>query len=177
MSQNIQLQKIMVNLMVIEVGGDDRGMDIIGRMLHRRKGIDLLAVGQHHDTARMLSCGAPYPDTALHQSVNLRIPLGNAPLLVIFLHHAEGGFVRQRADGAGLEGIAVAEDHTRVGVRLRLVFAGEVQIDIRLLVAVEAQEGFKGNIKAPAVEFRAALRALLRRHVAARHTGILLHLR
>ena len=73
--------------------------------------------------------------------------------------------------------MAVAEDDTGVGMGLRLVFTGEVQIDIRLLVTVEAEEGFERDIEAHTVELRTALRALLRRHVAARHTGILLDLR
>ena len=52
-----------------------------------------------------------------------------------------------------------------MSVRPRLIFAGEVQIDIRHLAAAEAQEGFKRDIKAVLYVLCAAHRALLIRHI------------
>ena len=176
-SEDVELQQVMVDLMVIEVGGDDRAGNIIGRMLYRGEGVDLLAMRQHDDTARVLARGPAYADAALYETVDLRTSLIDALLLVILLHHTEGRLVREGTDGTRLEGVAVAEDDTGVGMGLRLVFTGEVQVDIRLLITVEAEEGLERNIEAHTVQLRAALRALLRRHVAARHTGVLLHLR
>ena len=39
-SQNIQLQQVVVNGMVIKMGGHNIRRHIVGRMLHRGKGMD-----------------------------------------------------------------------------------------------------------------------------------------
>ena len=44
-SENIQLQQVVVDGVVIKMGRDDVRGHIVGRMLHRRKGMDLLARG------------------------------------------------------------------------------------------------------------------------------------
>ena len=51
----------------------------------------------------------------------------------------------------------------------RLVFSGEVQVDIRFLVAFEAEEDFEGDVMAFFDEFFATLRAFFIRKVDA-HT-------
>ena len=73
--------------------------------------------------------------------------------------------------------MSLSEDLSGIGMRLRLVLPGEVQIDIRLLVSVKAEEGLKGDVEAPAVQLRAAVRALFLWHVTARHSGEGLYLR
>ncbi len=52
----------------------------------------------------------------------------------------------EAGDGARPEHVALAEEDLGVGVGDGLIFAGEVQVDIRHLVAVEAQEHLKGDI-------------------------------
>ena len=54
-----------------------------------------------------------------------------------------------------------AKDNLRVIVRLTLVLAGEVQVDIRLLISLKAQEGLKRDIKALLRHHGTALRAAL----------------
>ena len=108
------------------MGGNSGGGHIVGRMLHRRKGVDLLPQRQHDDASRMLSRSAPHSHAALDDAVDLTVSLAAAPLLVVFLHIAEGRLVRQGADGPRPEGLALAKDDLRVVVGLALVLSGEV---------------------------------------------------
>ncbi len=68
--------------------------------------------------------------------------------------------------------MVVAEDLARVPVDARLIFAGEVQVDIRHLVALEAEEGLERNVEALLGERLAAFRADFIRQVHA--TGVIL---
>ena len=61
-----------------------------------------------------------------------------------------------------------AEELLRVSVRLSLIFAGEVKVDIGSLVTVEPKEGFKRYFVAVSYHFRAAMRTFFRRHIKAR---------
>ena len=53
-------------------------------------------------------------------------------------------------------------------MRFALIFAGEVEVNIGRFVAVEAEEGFKRNFMPVANHIRAAVRAILFRHIKAR---------
>ena len=63
------------------------------------------------------------------------------------LHITIRRLIRQSTDGTCTEGLPGAEDNLRIFVRLGLILSGEIQINIRLLISLKAQEGFKGNIK------------------------------
>ena len=58
-----------------------------------------------------------------------------------------------------------SEEYAYVCVCSRLVFAGEVKIDIRLLVSLESEERFERNILSVRDQFLAALRTVLRRKI------------
>ena len=88
------------------------------------------------------------------------------PLKVV-LDIAISCFVCHCRDGTGLIGLSVAENDFRIFVGLTLVFTGEVQVDIRLLVTLEAQEGLEGDVKAVLLEFSAASGAHFTGHVDA----------
>ncbi len=89
-------------------------------------------------------------------------------LLEILLDIAVRGLLRKRSDRAGAEHVVRAEEHFGILVRLRLVFAREVQVDIgRFFISRETQEGLEGDIEAVAAHARAACRAVLFRHVGA----------
>ena len=148
MSQYVQLQQVGVDGVVIKMGGDNIRIVVVGGMLHRSEGVDILPEGQHDDASRVLARGPADAGAAQDNAVDLAVPLVKAPLFIIFLHVAEGGLVRQGADGSGSEGLSGAEDHLRIFVGLALVLSGKVQVNIRLLVALKAQEGLKGNVKA-----------------------------
>ena len=136
--QNIQLQQVVVDGMVVKVGGDGFGGHVVGRMLDRRKGLDHLAQGKNNDSARMLSRGPADADAALDDPVDLAVPLRLAMLLKIIFHIAVSRFIRQGADGPCPEGLSLSEDHLRIIVGAALIFSGKVQVDIRLLIAFKS---------------------------------------
>ena len=114
MSQNIKLQKVMVYGVIVKMGGNNIRRHIICRMLHRRKGMNLLSVRQHHNTAGMLPRRTPHPDTALNYPVNFTVALMAPMLFKIIFHIAEGRLISQGSDGPGPEGLSGAEYHFRV---------------------------------------------------------------
>ena len=123
----------------------------------------------------MLSRGSSHPDTALDDTVNLTVPFMYAVFLIVILHIAVSRLIRQCTDGSRAEGLAFSEDNLRIVMSLTLVLAGEVQVDIRLLVSLESQECLKGDVEAILCERMAADRTLLILHITSGHTGILLH--
>jgi len=115
----------------------------------------------------VLAGGAADAHAALGQAVFLRPAGHDAVLLQILLHEAVGRLFRQSTDGACPEHLGLTEHLNGVAVGPGLVFAGEVQVDIRHLAAAEAQEGLKGNVKSVLHVFGAADGAHLVRHIRA----------
>ena len=153
------------------MGGDGVGIGVICGVLHRAEVVDLILRRDDHQTTWMLARGTAHADTACRQAVFLRLRHHPAPLLQILLGIAIGGLFRHACNGAGAKHMAVAKHLNTVVVRSGLVLAGEVQIDIRHLVAAEAQEGFEGDVEALLGQGRAALGAdRIRQIRAAGHT-------
>ena len=147
-SQNVKLQQVMVNGMIVKVSGNGIRGHIVGGMLYRRKRIDILPQGQHYDTAGVLSGTAPYSHTSRHDAVNLAVSLVFSPFFKVVLHISECRLIRQRRYGSRAEGLSRAKDNLRIFMSLGLILSGEVQVDIRLLVSLEAKEGLEGDVKA-----------------------------
>ena len=145
---------------------------IVCRMLHRRKGVDRLPDGQHDDSARMLAGGPPDARASRDDPVDLAVPLTAAPFLIVSFYIAERCLVRQRSDGSRPVGLSGAEDYFRIFMRLGLIVAGKIQVDIRLFIALEPQERLKGNVKSLFLQPSAAFGSGPVRHVAARHTRV-----
>ena len=158
----------MIDRVILEVRRDNRRIHIVRRVLQGREGVNRLALRQYDNAARVLSRGAPHADTALHETVDLALSLSGSVLLEVVFHIAEGCLFCQGSHGAGAERLPFSEDDLRVGMRRALVLTGEVQVNIRLLVALKAEEGLKGNVKAVFSHLCAAVRADLIRHVTAR---------
>ncbi len=157
------------------MGGDDIRRHIVCGMLYRGKRVDVLPHWQHHNAARMLPGTPADAGASRHNAVDLAHPLMPAALFVIVFHVAEGSLVRQRADGARPVRLPAAKNHFRIFMRLTLVLSRKVQVDIRLLVALEAEERLKGNIEPFLVKRRSAHRAVLVRHVAPRAAAVGFH--
>ena len=119
MAENIQLQQVMVNLVIIEMRGDR--LIVCRRMLHRREGIDVLAVGKHDNAARMLTGRLPDVRHTDGKTLNLRTSPVLILLLEILLHIAVSSFGSKACHGSRTEGLSRAEDHLRVFVRLGLI--------------------------------------------------------
>ena len=69
-------------------------------------------------------------------------------LLIVLFNIAKRRFIRNRADGTRAEGMPRPENHLRVLMRLALVLAGEIQVDIRFLVPGKDIPGATGQVRA-----------------------------
>ena len=116
----------------------------------------------------MLPRRALYADKPLCKAVLLDLGDGDAALLEVFFHITVGGFFRQRAYRSGAENMIRAEKLLGVLVRLSLILAGEVKVNIRgLFVSRVAEEGLKRDIEAILPHQGAAVGTVFRRHVRA----------
>ena len=166
-SQNVELQQVVVNGMIVKMRCDNRRCHIVGRVLHRRKRIDLLSERKNHDAAGVLTGRSPHTDAPSGKPLDFTLSLADASVLTVAKRIAVGCLVGDRRNGARLEGLLMAENNLRIGMRLGLVLSREVQVDIRLLVSLEAKEGLKRNVKAGTGQRLPAVRAVLLRHIHA----------
>ena len=166
----------MIDGMIVKMRGHDICGHIIRRMLYRGKGIDILSQRQYNNAARVLSRAAPDAGAAHNDPVDLTVPFPCTPLFIIPLHISICRLVRQRADGACPIGLACPEDYLRVLMGFALILSGEIQIDIRLLISLKAQECLKGNVETVLFQRFPAYRTQFIRHIAARPARILFHL-
>ena len=111
-------------------------------------------------------------DASGRNSLDLAATLDLSLLLVILHDKAIGRLIRQTGDGSCAESIALAKEYFCVGMCMALVLAGEVQVNIRLLIALEAKERLERDIKSVFLHLRSALRAVLVRHITSGTTGI-----
>ena len=160
-SQLVQLAHVVVDGVEVKVGGDVVVFLVVGGVLHRAEVVDLHAPGDDNHAAGVLARGALDARTAQSQALLLRLVQGDALCLGILAHVANGGLVRHGGDGASLEHVVPAKEHLCVAVGAGLVLAGEVQVDVGDLVAVEAQEGLEGDGVAVPVHGGAADGAVL----------------
>ena len=166
-SQHIQLQDVGLHGVIFKMGGDGIGIIGVRRVLHRAEVLHILIVRDHHQAAGVLAGGAADANAAQGQAVFLRPAGHDAVLLQILLHEAVGGLFRQRTDGTRPEHLRLAEHFDGVTVSPGLIFAGEVQVDIRHLAAAEAQKGLKGDVEAVLDVLRTADGTDLVRHIRA----------
>ena len=166
-SQHIQLQDVGLHGVVFKMGGDGVGIVGVRRVLHRAEILHILVVRDHHQAAGVLARGTADAHAAQGQAVFLRPAGHDAVLLQILLHEAVGGLFRQRTDGTRPEHLRLAEHFDGVTVSPGLIFAGEVQVDIRHLAAAEAQKGLKGDVEAVLDVLRTADGTDLVRHIRA----------
>ena len=106
----------------------------------------LVGVRHDHHAAGVLTGGALDAGAAQRQAVFLGVIDGALPLVQIFFNVAVGRFILNTGHRTGLEHVGLAEQFLCVAVHIRLVLAGEVQVDIRFLITVEAEEGLEGDV-------------------------------
>ena len=153
--------------MVIEVRNLVLRVLPVGGILHGAEVRYQFALGKNDHAARMLTGGPLHAhqleyDVFLHGGGHLR-----AGVVKVFHDEAVGCLALESSDCAGAVNVLDAEKPFRVAVGLGLVFAGEVKVDIRSLVALVAHEGLEGNVKAEALHRFAANGTLPRRQVDA----------
>ena len=175
MAQHVQLEDVGLHAVVFKMGGD--GVRVVGvrRVLDGAEILHILVVRHHHQSSGVLARGAAHAHTPQGQPLFLSAAHLQPVLLQILENEAEGGLVRQGADGAGPEHLGLAEHLDGVAVGPGLVLAGEVQVDVRNLAAAEAQKGLKGDVKAVLHIGGAADGAHLVRHVGPAAVGPVQH--
>ena len=72
-AQHVQLEKVVLHLVIVEVGGDDVGVRVVGRMLDGTEIVDLPVLGDDHHAAGVLAGGPADPGAAQGQTVFLRL--------------------------------------------------------------------------------------------------------
>ena len=133
--------------------------------MNRRELIDFLVPRHDHDPARVLTGRPRHTGDAGDEPVHFRPADHLAPFLEVIFDVAKGGLVRQSCDGPGAIDLALPENYFGVLVGFALVIAGEIQVDIRFLITLKAQEGFERNIEAVFGHRRAAFRTVFVRQV------------
>ena len=147
--------------------GDRVAVGVVRRVLYGAEILDIHVVRHDDESAGMLASRASHADAARRQAVDLGIARGDTVFLDVFFDEAVGSFFRERTDRARAEHLGLSEHLDRVRVCARLIFAREVQVDIRHLAAAVAKEGLKRNIEAVLDVFRAADGAHLVGHIRA----------
>ena len=137
-SQLVQLEEGIVEVLEGEVGGDDIRVGIVSGVLDGAEIVDLQMLGDNHDTAGVLARGALDTHAMGGQAVDLGAV--DADLLVLQVLHdeTEGSLLRHAADGARAEDVLRAEQLLGVLMNLTLHLTREVQVDIGGFVSVEA---------------------------------------
>ena len=159
MTEHVKLEKIFFHRVVFKVRRNPLGVLIVRRMLDGAEVPDFVFLRNDDQTARVLPGGALDVDAAGGKPVFFRLGDGLVPLRQVLFCVAVGRFLCNSADRARAEDVRLAEHLHTVSVRLGLIFAREVEVDIGDLVAAEAEEGFKRDIESVLIELRAAFRA------------------
>ena len=134
--------------MIIKVSRNNIRIRIVRRVLNRAKFMYIIFKRYNDNSAGVLSRGALYSYAALNKSILLRALNAHSLLVKPFLDEAVSRLVGKSADSAGLENVLCAEKSLRIFMRLRLEITREVEVDIGLLIAVEAEEGLEGDVVA-----------------------------
>ena len=167
MPQFIELEDIIMQRMKVEVGGHHTGFALIRRILHRRKVKDVHVLRNNDHAARMLAGGALHLRAAERQTFLLGLVDHPVALGKVLLHISIGGLFGDSGDGTGLKDLRLSEQLDGVAMDVRLALAREIEIDIRLLVPLEAKEGFKRDIMAVLMHFSPAAGAVFVRQIEA----------
>ena len=112
-------------------------ISFIGGALDRSKKVHIHISRYNHDTGGMLSRGALRPQTAVDDTLNKSPPLFLAPFFKIFSHIPIRCLICHSRYGTGTIRIILAEKFSSIFLRLCLVNAGKIQINIGHLIAVE----------------------------------------
>ena len=147
-AQLVQLEQGVVQVLELEMGGQQTARHVICRVLDGTEIVDLVGVRHNDHAAGVLAGGTLDAGAAQRQAVFLGVVHGALPLVQILFNVTISGFILNTGHRAGLEHVGLAEQLLGVAVHIGLVLAGEVQVDIRFLIAVEAKEGLEGNVVA-----------------------------
>ena len=168
MPQLVELEEVRLHAVIFKMSGDNVAVRVVCRMLDGAE-IRHVHVLRHDDEAAwVLTRGALDADKPQREAVLLGLGRLYPALLKIFLDIAVGGLFGEGAYRSGAENMVGAEQRLGIFMRLGLIFAGEVEVNIGgLFVAWEAEEGLERDIEAVTVHARAAFGAVLFGHIRA----------
>ena len=109
----------------------------------------------------MLSGRPFHAGAALSQSKYLGIVHHLVPFFQIMQCKTVCGFLRHTGDRSRFKHVILAEQFFGIAMGACLIFSREIQVDIRRLVTVKAQKGFKRNIVSVPIEKSSAMRTVL----------------
>ena len=130
---------------------------------------------QYDHTARMLSGCTLHAGKPECHPFHLAAAFHLSMFLVIFVDIPKCCFFSQRSDGTRPECFPFSKQFFGICMCFRLIFPGEIQVDIRFLISIEAKERLKRNIMSFFFHKRPTLRAFPVRHIAARLSFELFH--
>ena len=148
MAQLIQLEQRIVQVFKFKVGRQQTALDVVRRVLDGAEVVNVEGIRHNDHAAGVLTRRALDAGAAHDKAVFLGAVDGLAALLEVFFDVAVSGLILQTGDRARLEHVFLAEQLLGVAVDVGLIHAREVQVNIRLLVAVEAEEGLKRDVVA-----------------------------
>ena len=163
--------------MEVEVRGDRVLIRLVRRILYRRIVEDVVLFRHDDDTAGVLTRGHLHVLATLCDALTLRSPKRFAQLFFEDADVIKRRAFRDAADGSRAKRVPAPEHFLNVFMCNGLVFAGEVQVDIRRFVAIEPKKHFKRNIKPRFLIGRTADGAVLARHVDAAGVGQTIHVK
>ena len=165
MSQDIELEDVLIDIVEVKVGGLPFSCHIICRILDRSKVIDIHIVWNNNDPPRVLTGRPLHPSGTLGQTFDLSISVVLAKITLIPLDKAVGSLSCDGTYRSCPEGVFFPKDITNIQVSTRLVFPREVQIDIGYLVPIETKEGLKRNVLSIFAELVATVWTILIGHI------------
>ena len=149
MSENIELQEVVVDGMVVKMRRYNIRCHIVCRVLHRCERINLLAKRQNDNTARMLPRCPSHAGTSFYDTVDLAGTLPLAAFFVIIFHVTKCRLLGKRTDCSGTVSLAFSENNLGIAVSISLIITGEIQVDIRLFVSLKSKECFEASLRRP----------------------------
>ena len=175
MTEAVQLDQNVVHGVEVKVGGGKVGIEVVSRVLHSGELVDFVFLRHDDHAAGVLPRRLFHAFAARRQTLLLRVADLQSALLEVLRHIAICRFFRQTRNRTRAENVVMPEQLLDVMERAVLIFAGEVQVNIRHLVALKAEEHLERNVEAVLHELLTADWAVLVRQVNADFVLALVH--
>ena len=128
----------------VEMRREHIGFGVVRRMLHWAKIRYIVFCGDNNHAAGVLTRSAFYAGAAHGKPCFLRFIKCYIPLLEVLFYIAIAGFLCNGTDCTGFENVVLAKQLLRITVGIKLILAGEVEVDIRRFVAMKPRKVSNG---------------------------------